>query len=672
MPQPPKYAHRFLLWFCKEDFLEEIEGDLIELFDLTYVENSKKARRNFIWGVLTHFRPDYIKSFQLNNAIIHPAMIRHNLLITYRSFLRNKSSFLINLVGLSTGLACAVMIYLWVQDERRTDAFHAKDDQLYQVMSHFDLGSHIETEEYSPTPLAEALKADFPEVEEAGTINDFFTWDNNPEGILSVEGKGVSARAIHASKQFFTLFSYPILHGSSKNVLGDKDNIAISKTLAENLFSEPNKALGQFLEWKHPGFSGTYQVAGIFEDPPSYSTDQFDVVFTMEVLYEKDRWSHDWNGDYGETILHLKQGTDIASFNNKIAKYMSDKKERPDQFTLFVQPFSKKYLYNSYRNGIQTGGRITYVRLFSLIAMIILLIACVNFMNLSTAKASLKMKEIGVKKTIGARREHLISQLLGESLILSFLSLGVALLMVYAFIPQFNQITGKVLTFQFHFGDLWILFCITILTGLVAGSYPAFYLSKIQPILILKQRLTNQSMDLWIRKGLVVFQFVLAIGFVVGLLVINRQIAFTQEKNLGYNRDNIIQFSWKGELYSGWERREMGKTNQTFYSFLEGLRNIPGVRNASCMSGDIVERLYGQGGVSWEGIPEGESHSFTSPVIGEDAIETLGVELLAGRSFSRDLNDDYNKIIVNEAFARKMGTDNPVGSLINWSGKSEI
>ena len=177
---------------------------------------------------------------------------------------------------------------------------------------------------------------------------------------------------------------------------------------------------------------------------------------------------------------------------------------------------------------------------------------------------------------------------------------------------------------------------------------------------------------LFIRKGLVVFQFVLTIGFLVGLMVIHRQIDFTQQKNLGYDRNNVLQFSWKGELYSGWERREYGKSNQSFYTFLEGLRNIPGVRHASCMSGDIIGRLYGQGGVSWEGMPEGDTYSFTSPVIGEDAIETLGIEILAGRSFSLERNDDYNRIIVNEAFAQKMGVENPIGTLINWSGKSEI
>ena len=375
MPPPPKYALRFLRWFCREDFLEEIEGNLMELYEQGTEENLQKAKRVFTWAVLSHFRPAFIKPVLPKSTLIHPAMIRHNLLITYRGFLRHKGSFMINLIGLSTGLACAIMTYLWVRDEMKVDAFHENDAQLFQVMSHLDLGDAIETEPYTPTPLAEALQADFPEVEEVVTLNDFFTWDNNPEGILSHEGKEVLASGFHASENFFKLFSYKLLQGSPEEVLKEKDNIAISKTLAAKLFPNPSEAVGQVLEWKHPGFSGIYQISGIFEDPPSYSSNQFDVVFTMEVLYEKDRWSHEWNGDYGETILLLRKGTDISAFNQKIAKYRMKYAERAAPFTLFVQPYSQKYLYNSYKNGVQAGGRIVYVRLFSVIALFILLIA---------------------------------------------------------------------------------------------------------------------------------------------------------------------------------------------------------------------------------------------------------------------------------------------------------
>ena len=599
-------------------------------------------------------------------------MIRHNLLITFRGFLRHKSSFIINLIGLSTGLACVLMIYFWVRDEMRIDSFHEQNSQLYQIMSHIDFKDDIQTFESSPTPLAKALETEFPEVSMAVTLNDFFTWDNNPEGLLAVDAKETVARGLHASRDFFSLFSFPLLHGDPSSVLAHKNNIAISRKTAEKFFDSPAAAIGKMLEWNHPGFSGTYQVSGIFEDPPSYSTLQFEVVFTIELLYEKDRWSHDWGGHYGKAFVRLEQGTSLPAFNQKIAKFLTTKHDNSDNFTLFARRFSDKYLYNTYQNGVQAGGRITYVRLFSLIALFILLIACINFMNLSTAKASLKMKEIGVKKTIGAERKHLISQLLGESLILSFLGVWVAFGIAYAIMPHFNTLTGKSLSLYIEANDLGILCGIVLLTGLLAGSYPAFYLSGFRPIFVLKGRLPNKTSDLLIRKGLVVFQFVLTIGFLVGLLVINQQISYTQKKNLGYDRNNLIQFSWKGELYSTWEQREMGKDNQVFQTFCEGLKNIPGVSHASSMTGDILSRLYNQSGVSWEGMAEGESYSITSPVIGEDAIETLGIEVLAGRSFSAARNDTYNKIIVNEAFAKKMGVDNPVGMSINWNGQSEI
>ncbi|MEM6633375.1 MAG: permease prefix domain 2-containing transporter, partial [Bacteroidota bacterium] len=306
MPHPPKYAHRFLRWFCKEDFLEEIEGDLIELFDLTSVDNSKKARRNFNWGVLTHFRPDYIKDFQPNIHLIHPAMIRHNFLITYRSFLRNKSSFLINLIGLSTGLAAFLLIHLWVKDELSVDKFHEKDRQIYKVKHNLEFAAGTSTWEETPLILGSSLLEEMPEVQQAVAVNNFFHWISK-EGIISHNEKYLQVQGRHATEGFFEMFSYPLLMGKKENVLAEKQNIVISRNLAVSLFVSVEESIGKFVEWDNPSFEGTYKVSGVFENIPPYSTEQFDVVFTMGTLedFVDDHNLKNFRGSYAHTYLQL-------------------------------------------------------------------------------------------------------------------------------------------------------------------------------------------------------------------------------------------------------------------------------------------------------------------------------------------------------------------------------
>jgi putative ABC transport system permease protein len=598
-------------------------------------------------------------------------MFRHNLLITYRSFLRNKSSFLINLIGLSTGLACVLLVYLWVSDELSINKFHKKDNQLYQVLYNHEASQGIQTWDHTPVPLATALSEDMPEVEYAVAVNDFFSW-RTKEGILSAGDAHIQAEGWHAGKDFFNVFSYDFIHGDKDQVLADKNNIVISEALSKKLFNTTDNVIGKTLDWKHPFFEGIFQVSGIFKSPPPNSTAQFDFLISIEVLVDHDRWAKEWKGNYAETYLILNKGTDINQFNEKIADYLKSKHLLLENATLFAQKYSNKYLYGQYENGVPVGGRIAYVRLFIIVALFILLIACVNFMNLSTAKASLKMKEIGVKKTIGATRKALVAQFLSESLLTVFLSLLVAMLLVALLLPQFNEIAGKHLHLTLGSRDALTIAGIVLFTGFVSGSYPAFYLSGFKPVTVLKGKLNTSTGALWVRKGLVIFQFTLSVIFMVGLLVVHEQIKFTQTKNLGYNRDNILSFQWKGELYDQWSGLLEGKSNDRFETFMLKLKNVPGVVSATHMSGNILNDIYGQSGVSWSGQETEKDYIFQSPIVGYDFIETLGIELIEGRSFSRDYNDDYSKIILNEAAVQLMELESPVGKTIQMNGESQI
>lgn len=668
---PPGFPLKLLKWFCKPEYHFDIEGDLLELYDRRIATlGYRKARLLLYKDVLLLCRPGIIRTFKPIQNLDHMSMLRHNFILSFRSFLRNKTSFLINLTGLSTGLTCVLLIYLWVADELAIDKFHQLDERLYQVMNNHEATQNILTIERTPAPLADALAAEMPEVEYAVAVNDFFSWESR-EGILSSGDTHMQSKGWHAGKDFFNVFSYDLVQGDRNRVLADESNIVISEVLAKKLFNTTD-AMGKTLEWKHPLFEGVFRVSGIFRSPPANATAQFDFLISMDILLDNDRWAKEWTGHYASTYIILREGTDIGQFNGKIDGILRSKNPRNDKFHLFVQRYSDRYLYGHYENGKLEGGRIAYVRLFTLVALFILLIACFNFMNLSTAKASLRMKEIGVKKSVGATQSTLITRFLSESILITFLSMLVAVPLVALFLPRFNELTGKYLSLALEPVSIAVLGGIALLTGLFSGSYPAFYLSGFKPIAVLKGRINVSAGPLLVRRGLVIFQFSLSIMFIIGLLVVSEQIRFTQTKNMGYDRDNILCFQWKGELYNLWNGLQEGKSNQKFETFLSGVKNLPGVMNVTNMSGNILNEIYGQSGISWSGQETDRDYIFKSPTVGYDFIETLGIELKAGRSFSREHHDDYSKIIVNEAAVKLMGLTDPVGKTIDMNGGSQI
>ena len=588
-------------------------------------------------------------------------MFKHNLLISIRSFKRHKTTFFINLIGLSTGLACALLIFLWVQDELRMDKFHENDKYLYQVMLNYKFPEGIETWEHTPSPLASALVDEMPEINYAVSVNTFTDWFRG-EGLISTVDLHVKAKAIFASQDFFNVFSYKIISGGKDQVLADRNGIVISEELAIKLFNSTEDALGKVLEWNHRmQFKGPFHVTGIFEDTPSNSTSQFDIVFNYEKLIEGDRYANEWNATYAETYLLLKSETSIEDFNKKISNFLLSKYPESDKtsskISLFVRKYSQKYLYNHYENGIQAGGRIEYVRLFSIIALFILIIACINFTNLSTAKASTKIMEVGVKKALGAGRKPMIIQYLSESIFMTFLSLALAMLLVILLLPQFNMITAKQLAISFDARLALTLICIVLITGLIAGSYPAFYLSGFNPVTVLKGHLKTSMSEVWIRKGLVVFQFALSVILIVSVLVVYKQIEFVQSKNLGYDKDNVISFQRQGLI------------NQNDYKvFISEIKKVPGVVNASSMFGNILNKDMGNHtGFGWEDqVPGEEKTVFWSPWISHEFIETLGIQLKEGRSFSSEYTNEESAVIISESAVRTMRLQDPIGKTIHY------
>ena len=661
---PPKNAEKLLLWFLKAELAEEVLGDLEEqYYQILKSKNRKRANLHYWYQVFNYLRPFAIKhlKFPELNSI---TMFRHHLLITLRNYKRFKSTFFINLTGLSTGLACVILIYLWVNDELNVNKFHKNDSRLYTAMLNHEESDGINTGPGVPGVLADALVSEVPEIEMAVEDTDTQWFGNS----FSISDGEINQKFFgkFSSNDFFKLFSYDLIEGNNAQVLRNKNSIVLSESAAMKLFKTTENVVGKTVDWNLLHVNGTATITGIFKDVPANSSNQFDFVLPIGVYKDilgKD--SFHW-GNYNEyTYVLLKEGVDITSLNAKIGDFIKKKNEWSN-VELFFAKYSNNYLHGQYENGVQTGGRIIYVRLFSIVALFILAIACINFMNLSTARASRRLKEVGVKKAIGARRFDLINQYMSESIILSLIALVVSIILVGILLPKFNQITGKQLTFNYNDSLMIGLAAITILTGILAGSYPALYLSGFKPIAVLKGagysgKKGNSNREMWARKGLVVFQFTLSIILIVSVLVVYKQIEFIQNTNIGFEKDNVIVFPSEG------------KATQNIDLTLNELEKLPGVKDASASAHTFVNSGNYTTGLEWEGKNPDSDVRFTNITGYYNLVETMGIQIKEGRSFSKDFANDNEKLILNETAIEIMGLEDPVGKTVNlWGNDMEV
>jgi predicted permease len=427
----------------------------------------------------------------------------------------------------------------------------------------------------------------------------------------------------------------------------------ISEDLAKELFNTTENAVGKAIQLQH---DQVFHVSGVFARLPVHSTENFDFLLSFEYYRDIMSWVNTWGSTGPSNYILVKKGTDMKAFNEKVAGIVV-RNSGDSMRKVFAFPFSDTYLYSSFGPVGKGSGRIEYVRLFSMIAVFILIIACINFMNLSTAKASRRMKEVGIRKVVGAERRQLIYQFLAESLLLAGFAMILAFVLAALLMPAFNHLTDKQLSLHPDTHLLMAAVTITLITGVVSGSYPAFYLSHFNPIAVLKGKLTSSLGEVFIRKGLVVFQFTLSMIFIVAVMVVYRQMKYIQSKNLGYNKDHVLVFNSEGKLYGNQE------------TFIAELKRLPGVVDATGTSHGLVGHNYAAGGVEWEGMdrdPKKQTY-FEIAAVGYEFIHTMGISMAAGRNFSRDYKDESSKIILNEAAAKIMGFKDPVGKTISIS-----
>ena len=584
-------------------------------------------------------------------------MFKNYLKIAWRNLYKDRQFTLLNVIGLSTGLACALLIWLWVSDERNVDKNNEKESQLYQVMQNIQHENNIETMNHTAGLLANALKNEMPEVEYAATVIPA-SWFGN-KGIIAASDTKVKARGQFVSKDYFHVFTVPFVQGDNSKIATDKHSVAVSEELAMKLFHTTTGVTGKTIEWNQGEFTGTYLITGIFASNGPNVSEPFDIIFSFGQFMERRPGMEDWGNSDPSTFVILKKDSRIDQFNTKIKNFIGTKEKKSGK-TYFAVKYSDKYLHGVYKDGKEAGGRIAYVQLFTIIAIFILVIACINFMNLSTAKASRRIKEVGIKKVVGARRATLVLQYLGESVLMSFLSLLLAIVFILLLLPAFNQVTGKTLNLPFSFNFIMSVGCITLLTGLVAGSYPALYISGFSPAAVLKGKLKTSLGEIWIRKGLVVFQFTLSVIAIVGVLIIYRQVNYIQSKNLGYSRNNIIRFEIPLE--------DDSTKLVAAVSFVNEIKNIPGVVSAGSHYHDLVGGHGSISGFQWPGKNPSQDIDFANLEMGYGFIETVGIKMKEGRNFSNN-NSSFKEIVFNESAIKAMGLKDPIGKTVKFWGR---
>jgi len=578
-------------------------------------------------------------------------MLHQTFVLIYRNALRFKTTFIINLAGLTTGFTCCLLIYLWITDEVSFDKYHQNDSRLFQAMYHETTANEIKTTGQTPYFLSDALKSDFAEVEKAcvATPPDFF-----PDFTVRANDKEVKAVGKFVEPDFFRMFSYTIVAGNAVDPLSDPASVSVSESLARKLYNSTD-VIGKPLDYALLHLKKQVFISSVFKDVPANSTETFDFVLSFDIIDDlmsvkgkEFLWE---NTDPFFTYVLLGEGVDIQEFNIKLTSYIRNK-SKESSFSLFLRPFSEKRLFDRYENGKVSGGRINNVLIFSAIALFVVLMACINFINLRTAQARTRFKEIGIKKMIGATKKSLLTEYVFESVLVSEIAIIFACIIAYFLLPYFNTIVQKDLYLPFSVNFVFGLVIMASTVGVIAGIYPALYISGLDGATITNRFVPTSLRELLVRKGLVIFQFALSTIFITSVIVVYNQLEFLQSKELGYKKNNLLYFNVGGN------------TKGSLSGLLNEIKEIPGVLNASSMMGSLTGQGNGRPGfIEYDG----KKITMHGVAVNYDLLETIGIEMKKGRSFSRTLDHDADtmKWILNEAAAEAIGKDDLVGEIIS-------
>jgi putative ABC transport system permease protein len=581
-------------------------------------------------------------------------MIKNFFKIGYRNILRNKAFSIINISGLAIGMASAIVILLWIQNEISFDRFHTKGDRLYEVWSNDVINNTARSLVYTPEIMAPGLKNDVPEIEQVSRVS----WDQN--NLLAVNDKNLNAKGNIVDPAFLSMFSFPLIKGNAQIALSDPYSILLTQELAKKIFgNDPDiyrDAIGKIIKIDN----GTnYKVTGILKDLPNNTLFDFEYLMSYESL--KGNIDSDWTDISIRTFVLLKPNTPFNTANTKIKNVIVQHSGGRAKTSEFLYPVSKLRLYSNFENGKAVGGRIERVKIFGIIAVFILLIACINFMNLSTARSEKRAREVGIRKVVGARKKSLIAQFLAESIFMALIAGVLAMMIVQLCLPAFNLLVQKQLLIDYSNIYSWLAGIGFILfTGMLAGSYPAFFLSAFKPVVVLKGTFKKVNALVTPRKVLVVLQFTFAIALIICTIVVEQQVKFALGRETGYDKNNLGYVYIQGDI---------GKNYEQIKNELES----SGVATSESKTQAPLTQNWSSGiSMKWQGKDPNSKIQINRYTEDGGLIKTAGMQLVQGRDIDvKNYPSDSTACLISEAAVKVMGFKEPIGQIIsddpiNW------
>ncbi len=575
-------------------------------------------------------------------------MIRNYFKIAWRNLIRNKSFSVLNILGLSIGLAVVMLITIWINYEINYDQFHENNDRIYEVNNQADVDGEIWTWNSTPKIMAPVIKKDYPEV---AYVSRYYY--DSPY-MLSTGNKRLKSLGTTVDPEFLKIFSFPLLQGNIETVLSDVKSVVITQNLAKKLFGDKDP-VGEIIKIDN---TDNFTVTGVLKDLPQNTGFKFELLIPWAYLGHKGWDDTYWGNNSVATYVMLKEGTDYDKFSKKIKNLREKYDKASPEMVTYLHPFSRTYLYSEFENGVESGGKIDMIRMIGIIAFIILIIACINFMNLSTAQGEKRAKEVGVRKVVGGKKQGLIFQFLVESMLITFIAALLAFTITILILPSFSLFTETNLSLSITNKWFWVSACIMLLfTGVLSGSYPALYLSAFNPSLVLKGALNKVNALITPRKVLVVVQFSMAVTLIAATIIIKQQLSKVQDRQVGYSKDSLVYTNIEGDV------------DKNYLLIKEELISSGIAVSVTKTSSPITESWSNWWGFEWQGKAI-NNKTLVNRFIADDAfVKTTGLELIEGRDFDlKKFPSDSTAAIINEAAVKLMGFKNPVGQIIKDNG----
>lgn len=645
---PPHWPLQFLRWFCREAFAEEIEGDLIEMYLRDYQQSPAKAKRKLVWSVIKHFQPAFIKpvSFQLHYN--YSSMIKNYFKTAWRFMLRNKVYSFLNIAGLAAGMTVALLIGLWIYNQYAYDRFLPGYHQLYQVKLNFNYNGNIHTQSGASLPLVDELKNKYPEVKYAAQT------DWGYQHSLVAGEKKLHPYGLTVGEDFLKMFSLPFVYGNANGVFKEPGSIVLTASVAKALFGDQDP-LNKIIKVDN---KNNVKVTAVVQDVPANATLQYSYLlpfgYDNETNAGAKKANTDWTNYSYPEYVQLQEGADVIAFENKIRNLLS-LHDNGRKIEVILQPAKNWRLLTGFVNGKPAGGFIEYVRIFAMTGILVLLIACINFTNLSTACSEKRAREVGIRKAIGSRRNHLVMQFLTESLLITFIAFLLALFTVQSVLPYFNQLTASKITVPYSNPLFWIIMTgYTVVTGLLAGSRPAFYLSSFKPVKVLKGAVRPGKRALLPQRILVVLQFTCSIALIITTMIIYQQVNYGKDRPKGYNADRLMMTNSSDDINKNYTALK----NDLLRSGL-----VSGVTKAASTISYFPASFTL---TAWPGKKSDESLEMVTTAISQDYFKTTGMKLQSGRDFAGEAGADTMNIILNEAAAERLRLKDPLNQLITF------